>query len=148
MIPIFDISKTKERYALSSKLSDRIKNILGNTEVAFDSKRPSKELIIDHKFPSQRWENGETPNSEDMTDNEIKSKFQLLSNQTNLMKSRICDECVRSGVRGSFMGIRWYYEGDLKWNGSCKSDENGCVGCPWYDLVLWKEKLLESLNNK
>lgn len=146
MIHIFDISKTKERYALSSKLSNRIKDLLGNTEVAFDSKRSSKELIIDHKFPSQRWENGETPNSESMTDAEIKSKFQLLSNQTNLLKSRICDECVKSGIRGTFMGIRWYYEGDLHWNGSCKSDGDGCIGCPWYDLVHWKEKLLEKLN--
>ena len=146
MIPIFNISAVTERYHISKKLENRIKSVLYNTEAAFDYKRPAKELIIDHKFPSQRWENGETPNSDDMTDDEIKHKFQLLSNQTNLWKSRICDECVKTGIRGDFMGIRWYYEGDMYWRGSSKFDEKGCIGCPWYDLNRWKKELSQSVN--
>ena len=37
-------------------------------------------------------------------------------------------------------GIDWYSEGDCRWSGDNKSDEKGCVGCPWYDLADWKEK--------
>ena len=82
-----------------------------------------------------------------MPDDEIKKKFQLLTNQTNLQKERYCQRCVLQGKRGSFFGITWYYQGDENWAGTSKADENGCVGCPWYDLELWKEKFNEHLNN-
>ena len=82
-----------------------------------------------------------------MPDDEIKKKFQLLTNQTNIQKERYCQRCVLQGKRGSFFGIKWYYQGDENWAGTSKADENGCVGCPWYDLELWKEKFNEHLNN-
>ena len=43
------------------------------------------------------------------------------------------------------MGVKWYYEGDENWNGKTANDENGCVGCAWYDLEFWKEKLEKKL---
>ena len=48
---------------------------------------------------------------------------------------------MQTGKRGDFFGIDWYSEGDCSWKGDNKSDEKGCVGCPWYDLADWKEKL-------
>ena len=30
------------------------------------------------------------------------------------------------------------------WEGKTPHDENGCIGCPWYDLELWKSKLLKA----
>lgn len=133
------------RAPMSDKFKERVKRILGKREVCFNTKRSSVELLVDHKFPSQRWIKKESANPDDMPEAEIRKKFQLLSNQTNMWKSRICDACVRTGKRGDFMGLKWYYQGDENWNGATENDENGCVGCPWYDLQLWKQKLGEEL---
>ncbi len=81
-----------------------------------------------------------------MTPEEIKSKFQLLTNQSNLIKSRYCESCVSTNIRGDYMGIKWYSQGNEHWSGTSPSDESGCIGCPWYDLKDWKEKLSLHLN--
>lgn len=128
------------RKPMSEILKRRIKSLLGNREVCFNVVRSDVELLIDHKFPSQRWNKPETDNPNDMADEDIRKKFQLLSNQTNMWKSRYCDNCVKTGIRGDFMGLRWYYVGNEKWEGENAFDEKGCVGCPWYDLAIWKEK--------
>lgn len=142
----FDIERgAKGRSTISKKLRERIIKQFGNVEACFDSVKTNKELVVDHKFPSQRWEEQEGDNPNTMTSDAIKNKFQLLSNQTNLLKSRYCDKCVKENIRGDFMGIKWYYKGNHKWEGLNKSDENGCVGCPWYDINKWREELHNSL---
>ncbi|MDV6169364.1 hypothetical protein R1T16_13090 [Flavobacterium sp. DG1-102-2] len=133
------------RKPMSDILKLRIKRELGLHEVCFNVKRTSQELVIDHKFPSQRWGKPESDNPNDMSLKLIKEKFQLLSNQTNLWKSRYCDNCVKNNIRGDFMGIQWFYEGDEQWRGKDKYDEAGCIGCPWYDTAIWKQKLAEKL---
>jgi len=133
------------RAPLSEKLKERMKRLLGKKEVCFNVKRSSVELLVDHKFPSQRWITKESSNPDDMLEADIRKKFQLLSNQTNMWKSRYCDTCVKTGKRGDFMGTKWFYAGNENWEGLNENDENGCVGCPWYDLELWKEKLNEKL---
>lgn len=132
------------RKPMSDILKKRIKTILGNKEVCFNIVRSDVELLIDHKFPSQRWNQPETDNPNDMSEEDIRGKFQLLSNQTNMWKSRYCDTCVKTGKRGDYMGLKWYYQGDENWQGETPYDEKGCVGCPWYDLEIWKHKLLEA----
>lgn len=132
------------RKPMSDVLKKRIKSALNYREVCFNVVRTDVELLIDHKFPSQRWNVPESDNPNDMSVAEIKKKFQLLSNQTNMWKSRYCDTCVKTGKRGEFMGTKWYYAGNENWAGKTPNDENGCVGCPWYDLELWKSKLLEA----
>jgi rubrerythrin len=134
------------RKPMSDILKKRIKKLFGNREVCFNIVRGDIELLIDHKFPSQRWNAPESDNPNDMSDEEIRSKFQLLSNQTNMWKSRYCDACVKTGKRGDFMGLNWYYAGNENWQGASPHDENGCKGCPWYDLELWKAKLAEKTN--
>lgn len=136
-----------KRYNISKKLNHKIKTVLPLKDSCFDLPKKANELIIDHKFPSQRWINGESINFDSMTEEEIKSKFQLLTNQTNLIKSRYCDACVSTNKRGTYMGIKWYSEGNENWNGTSPSDENGCKGCPWYDLEDWKNKLSLKLNS-
>lgn len=133
------------RKPMSDQLKKRIKRLFGNVEICFNIRRSDIELIVDHKFPSQRWDRPESDNPNNMSDEAIQKKFQLLSNQTNMWKSRYCDSCVATGRRGVFMGINWYYEGDEIWRGESPYDERGCHGCPWYDLSLWKTKLLEKL---
>lgn len=83
-----------------------------------------------------------------MSVEDIQKKFQLLTNQTNLQKERYCQRCVTEGVRGDFFGIEWYYEGDKNWRGTSKADENGCVGCPWYDLHKWKDEFNKHLKSE
>lgn len=138
----------EKRYSISVSLQNKIKRVLPLKDACFDVTLPVSELIIDHKFPSSRWITGETVNETSMSEEEIKHKFQLLTNQTNLQKERYCKRCVGTGTRGNFFGIKWYYEGDEQWKGASKADENGCVGCCWYDLELWKEKFNDMLNNK
>jgi len=134
------------RKPMSDTLKKRIKSLLGYKEVCFNVVRSDVELLVDHKFPSQRWNAPESDNPNDMAEAEIKNKFQLLSNQTNMWKSRYCDTCVKTGKRGDFMGTKWYYSGNENWEGQTPNDENGCKGCPWYDLELWKTKLAEKTN--
>jgi hypothetical protein len=47
-------------------------------------------------------------------------------------------------------GIPFFYEGSTKWDSNIpkigKEAEKGCVGCPWYDIELWRNKLIEKLN--
>ena len=149
MLPDFETRFTHGndlRKPMSENLKERIKTVLGKKEACFNIIRSSKELIIDHKFPSQRWSKPESDNPDTMSIPDIKRKFQLLSNQTNMWKSRYCDRCVKEDLRGDFMGINWFYEGDDKWR-AAKDDEKGCFGCPWYDMNEWKERLMASLNN-
>lgn len=129
------------RKPISEVLRKRIKSILGYREVCFNVVRSEVELLVDHKFPSQRWKEPESDNPNDMPESEIRHKFQLLSNQTNMWKSRYCDTCVKTGRRGDFMGLSWYYVGNDTWAGNGPHDERGCVGCPWYDLAKWKAEL-------
>jgi hypothetical protein len=133
------------RKPMSEILKSRIKKELGHKEVCFDVTRAAKELLIDHKFPSQRWSKPETDNPNDMPVDALRAKFQLLSNQTNMLKSRYCDACVKTGTRGTFIGIKWFYTGDEAWKGATPHDEKGCKGCPWYDLEFWKNSLTKTL---
>jgi hypothetical protein len=148
LVPIEIPVVTEEDYrkAIPKKLQERIIKVLGSRDCVFDVTRTSKEFIIDHKFPSQRWSSPESENVIGMSDIEIKSKFQLLTNQTNMLKSRACDTCVFDGTRASFMGITWFYEGSDKWEGPADA-EDGCAGCPWYDVDKWREELLKAVSS-
>lgn len=138
---------SNKRFSIPNSLMRRIKELFAYTDACFNEKhsKGAKDLVVDHKFPSTRWAAGENPNFASMTDEEIKQKFQLLTQQTNLQKERFCAKCLQNGIRGDFFGVDWFSEGDCNWKGSNNSDENGCRGCPWYDLADWKEKFNKAL---
>lgn len=142
--------ESQTRYTISSSLKRRIKEHFGYTDVCFNERfqMATKALVIDHKFPATRWAAGETRNFDNMTDEEIDAKFQLLTQQTNLQKDRYCFRCFNEGIRGDFFGIKWYPIGDENWQGANNSDENGCIGCPWYDLKEWKDRFNEHLSQE
>lgn len=149
LIPI-TIPKTAQenfRKSIPKKLQQRIIKLLGARDCVFDVVRTPREFVIDHKFPSQRWNRPESDNFIEMTDKEILAKFQLLTNQTNMLKSRACDTCVFEGKRASFMGLKWFYKGGQEWEGP-KDLESGCVGCPWYDVDRWRKELLNTVYNQ
>jgi hypothetical protein len=114
---------------------------------AFEARVTAKKALIpDHKFSEVRWDDEtKAENSMEMTDAEIIQKFQLLDNQRNQQKREICRRCFQEGVRGTIYGIKYFYEGDEHWDPNIpkvgKAAEKGCIGCPWYDIELWRTML-------
>ena len=118
---------------------------------AFEARVTAKKALIpDHKFSEVRWDDEtKAENSMEMTDAEIIQKFQLLDNQRNQQKREICRRCFQEGIRGTIYGIHYFYEGDENWDPSIpkvgKAAEKGCIGCPWYDIELWRKMLNKEL---
>lgn len=121
---------------------------------AFEAKKTNANALIpDHKFSEIRWdENTREENGENMTDEEIVKKFQLLDNQRNQQKREICRQCYQSNVRGIIYGIKYFYKGGEKWDPKIpvkgKAAEKGCIGCPWYDIQVWRDALNKELKKK
>ena len=141
------LQDTKARSGIPQKLARRVKEVYKYQEAMLLRKMPPKELEVDHKFPQVRWCENEQENKSTMSEKEIKQKFILLTRSNNLLKSRYCEECVKTGKRGHFPGIYFWYVGDEKWRGKNKCDERGCVGCFWYDPYKWREELNKLVNN-
>ena len=132
----------------SPALRKRIIHVLGNIDVYEGT--VSSHCLPDHKFPEIRWDkNTKGENPDTMSDEEIKSKFQLLTNQRNQQKRESCRTCFQTGKRGCIYGIPFYYQGGSDWDMSIdqkgKDAEKGCVGCPWYDIMEWKKQLMIKL---
>ena len=71
-------------------------------------------------------------------------RFQLLTRQHNLWKSRYCERCAETGTRGIFIGIEFFYEGGPTWPRDIPDDdEQGCYGCFWYNPQKWRQSLNE-----
>lgn len=112
-----------------------------------------KFLLADHKFPESRWdENTPQENSAKMSEEEILRKFQLLDNASNLRKKQMCESCVGSGQRPSIYGLTFFYRGKIKWDDNIptrgKEAEEGCIGCPWYDIEEWKKQFNEKFRKE
>lgn len=91
---------------------------------------------IDHKVPWTRLI--KDVDATRMSDLEIKKHFQLLTREHNLLKDRMCDKCKKTSVRPPFLGICYWYKGDMHY-------VNSCEGCGWYDAVKWRKKVNEAL---
>ncbi len=118
---------------------------------AYEAKKTAiKSLIPDHKFSEVRWdEDTKGENPMEMTDKEIIEKFQLLDNQRNQQKREVCRKCFQTGQRGKLFGIDFYPVGTGEWDKSVpqkgKAAEQGCIGCPWYDIEAWRKAVNEIL---
>ncbi len=143
---------TEMGYENFKQIKARIIRLLENRN-AFEARVTSAgSLIPDHKFSEVRWDDAtKAENSADMSDDEIIRKFQLLDNQRNQQKREVCRKCFQEGIRGSLYGIDFYYKGDSQWDSSIpkvgKSAEEGCVGCPWYDIERWRKELNDKIKN-
>lgn len=132
----------------SPQLRKRIIKVLNAIDVYENVKTP--HCLPDHKFPEIRWdENTKEENPNNMSDEEIQQKFQLLTNQRNQQKREVCRKCYQTGKRGIIFGIPFYYEGNENWDNNIpkigRDAEKGCVGCPWYDIKRWREELIKAL---
>lgn len=131
--------------SLPEELQKQILSHYSYTDSIEGRKRPADELVIDHRLPIVRRGSVEDKNPKTMEPEAIEKKFQLLkkdsSGNHNLLKSRACEECKRTGKRGYPMRIKFYYEGDENWPPDCPTEgpgaERGCIGCGWYDYEAW-----------
>lgn len=141
------LPETKSRSGLPSLFTKRVKDLYKNEEAIFLRKLDSNLLEVDHKFPQVRWGGNEGKNDAKMTDEEIKSKFILLNRSNNLWKSRNCENCYKTGKRGCFPGIKFWYQGNEMWDSKIdKHNEIGCLGCFWHDPYKWREELNKIVN--
>ncbi len=151
LLPIERISIEGNGYeSFSPTLRNRIIKVLGGID-AYEG-TPSAHCLPDHKFSEIRWdENTKSENPDTMSEADIRAKFQLLSNQRNQQKREVCRNCFQTGKRGVVYGIPFYYKGNENWNENIptkgKEAEEGCEGCPWYDLNEWKRQVLIRLNS-
>lgn len=127
----------------------KVLRVFDSRDVVENTERVANQLTIDHKLPMIRW-NPETSARltaySEMDDDDIREHFQLLKKSNgsvshNLLKSRACERCFKSGRRGKPFGIAYFYSGDEKWQPSDKKDPTGCIGCGWYDFALWRDHL-------
>ncbi len=129
----------------------KVLKLLGYIDALSGNKKTARELVVEHKFPESRWGNKTVYNNIDMSDDEIKEKFQLLTNQYNIVKREACKKCYAYGERQAPFGITYFYQGDENWNcDAIEGDdaEKGCIGCGWYDTELWKKSLIEAANKE
>ena len=129
---------------INEKLKNRILKVLSNIH-SFETRTIKNGLIPDHKFPEIRWDHDTKSINTDLSDANIKAKFQLLDNQRNLQKREVCRKCFQSNQRGVIFGIEYFYSGTKDWNKNIpkigKEAEKGCIGCGWYDINTWRENL-------
>ena len=126
-------------------LRAKIIKVLGGIDVYED--KPNKHCLPDHKFSEIRWDDDtKSENPETMSEQEIKDKFQLLTNQRNQQKREVCRECFQTGKRGIIYGIPFFHKGGPIWDPTIpqkgKNAEQGCIGCPWYDIAQWRKEFL------
>ncbi|MFQ9685906.1 MAG: hypothetical protein ACLRZW_04385 [Veillonella parvula] len=134
----------------SLALRKRIIRVLGGVDVYECVTSP--HCLPDHKFSEIRWDEAtKTENLDTMTDDEIRQKFQLMTNQRNQQKREVCRTCFQTGKRGIAFGIPYFYEGNANWDSLIptkgKEAEQGCIGCAWYDFAEWRKHLLEELED-
>jgi hypothetical protein len=133
---------------ISTVLRKRILKVLNNFDVY--ENRIGGHLLPDHKFSEIRWDElTKSKLSDEMSDEDIRDKFQLLSNQRNQQKREVCRNCYQTGERGTIFGIPYFHIGTNKWDESIpkigKEAEQGCRGCAWYDISEWRDNIIKQL---
>ena len=131
----------------------RVVSVLGSRDVVELTERPANQLTVDHKVPMLRWTSDERAvqtSYSSMSDDDIRARFQLLKQSNgsvshNLLKSRACERCFKSGRRGTPFGIVFFYSGGPRWAPADKKDAAGCIGCGWYDFDEWRRRLNQRL---
>ena len=152
LIPLPRYSNNRNGYETwTPKLRKKILAIFHNIDSYENSS--NTHSLPDHKFPEIRWgQDTKEKNPKNMTEKDIKEKFQLLSNQRNQQKREVCRNCYQTGQRGYLFGIPFYYQGTSNWNPkiprSGKEAQKGCIGCGWYDIQKWRTELLKKLGIK
>jgi hypothetical protein len=136
------------RMQLPGNLRKRVLKHYNNIEAITLREMVANQLEVDHRFPQVRWSKDEAYNP-NMSEDEIHMKFQLLTRQHNLWKSRYCENCAKTGERGTFIGINFFAFGGPMWDPQYKpDDERGCKGCFWYNPEVWRKAINKLLSER
>ena len=149
-----EFKKSNSASGIPKKLQKAIFEHYSYTDCIEQRVRQAHELVIDHRFPMERWGNVEDSNPATMTDAEIEEKFQLLKKDAagnhNLLKSRACERCIKTNKRQYPLGIKFYYEGNEDWPAGCPKEgpeaKKGCIGCGWYNINAWRDALNKEIS--
>ena len=130
----------------SAATRSKIVRVLASYDAYEARKVRPESLLPDHKFPEVRWDEATRRDSlDELSDEEIRRDFQLITNQRNQQKREACRNCRLTNVRGYPFGIAYFYSGSKLWPKGVpvqgKEAEQGCVGCGWYDLEKWRMSL-------
>lgn len=138
---------------LPSKISEKVKKIFNEDMLGSIPHKDKKEF--DHRIPFSVRRRFSIPTSP-LTRKEIKDgswikDFQVISKKTNCLKREICNKCLNDEkiyLPGAFTFLRPYY---ISYR---DEDENGCLGCFWYDYTkpknihLMPKEIIEELCNE
>ena len=138
---------------ISPYLRKRIITVLGRYDAYEGKVRPNHALLPDHKFPEISWDSKtRQTNLDDMSDEDIRSKFQLLDNQRNLEKREACRKVIQTGKLGTLFGIEYHLNKTGRWPAGVpkrgKRSEEGWKLCPWYDIEAWRKSLNQFIKKK
>ena len=126
----------KARTGIPPQIVKRAKALYGCVDEYTLRVEPAGNLEIDHRVPQVRWTTNEDDNT-NLTDDQIREKFMLLTSPNNLLKSRFCEECAKTGKRAKgYKVIEFWYKGDKNYDCSI-----GCEGCFWHNPTKWREEL-------
>lgn len=73
-----EVKSANSAASIPTSLRQKILEIYSYTDIIEQRKKASHELIIDHRFPMERWGESELPHLISINETEIKQKFQLL----------------------------------------------------------------------
>lgn len=132
----FPVKEESLREDISDKFRQRVKEVHNNRDAFDDKIKKPSNLEVDHRKPRIRCDESEDIDFENITDDEIKEKFQLTSQTNNTRKSRACERCKKTGCRQSPLGTDYFYKGDEEY-----TEELGCEGCFFYDPDEWRDSL-------
>ena len=129
---------------IPTPIRKRIIQALNNID-AFSGKQASISILPDHKFSEIRWDKNTPVSNDNLSEREMREKFQLVPERINQMKREVCRKCFHTGDRGKLNEIDFFYAGNAKWDSRIpkvgKEAEAGCVGCFWYDMTAWRNAL-------
>jgi hypothetical protein len=73
--PTGEIQSANSAANIPEVLAQRILQVYDYTDIIEQRKRAVHELVIDHRFPMERWGESEPPHLSSMSENEIKKSF-------------------------------------------------------------------------
>lgn len=140
----FDVVKAPTYETISPKTRRAIFKALGGID-AYSGKPASLSVLPDHKFPEIRWSAGTEESNENLSDEDMRIKFQLIPERINQEKREVCRRCFQTGIRGTLNGINYFYHGDERWPSNVPTigptAKGGCLGCFWFDMAEWRKSL-------
>ena len=89
---------------------------------------PSAKLELDHREPHARRRSTEEP----VTADNIADRYQPLTPANNQLKRRACEQCLASGIRPAFSGLRYWIEGGPE-------RPESCAQCPYAFPERWRD---------